>query len=72
MTGVDFGPANATGHITNEKCPLCGARLYTDGMHMWCSRVGEKHCCSYGVYRLAYCTHPAAKAMQLQEVSVCL
>jgi tRNA(Ile2) C34 agmatinyltransferase TiaS len=23
--------------LTEEKCPTCGSRLYSDGENMWCS-----------------------------------
>ena len=37
-----------TGTVTHHICPLCGAPLYTDGVSLWCSKVGGD-ACAYGV-----------------------
>jgi len=37
------------GFLTNYQCPLCGHRLYTDNLVVWCSKVTHR-ACGYGVY----------------------
>lgn len=37
------------GFLTEYQCPLCGHRLYTDNLVLWCSNV-KRPACSYGVY----------------------
>jgi len=36
------------GFLTEYMCPLCGHRLYTDNLVLWCSNV-KRPACSYGV-----------------------
>lgn len=44
-----------TGDLTDKLCPKCGAKLFTNGIYLWCSSVGSRKnadvACSFGVFQ---------------------